>query len=157
MNYLSVCQLREGSTHRVWQNLETVADVRKATIKVRFLTSVYMLQSSKHVFSNKTVDPTCRLCQLDVEDICHIVTRCPAFHGNRASTLTKLREVISEYRDIININNWDSFLNIIIDPTCVAVLVPELRDDISAAVEEISRTFFFNIHVKRLHILKQLE
>ena len=98
------------STHRVWQNLETVADVRKAVIKVRFLTGVYMLQSSKHVFSNKTVDPNCRLCQLDVEDIRHMVALCPAFHSIRASTLIKLREVISEHRDIINVDFWDCIL-----------------------------------------------
>ena len=86
LNYLSVCRLRAGSTHRVWQNLKTVAGVGNAVIKVRFLTAVYMLQSSKHVFSNKTVDPTCRLCQLDVKDIRHMVTRCPAFRIIRAST-----------------------------------------------------------------------
>ncbi|MCG8048963.1 MAG: reverse transcriptase family protein [Candidatus Thiodiazotropha endolucinida] len=157
LKYLSVCQLRAGSTHLVWQNLESVADVRKAVIKVRFLTGVYLLQTSKHVLSNKTVDATCRLCQLDVEDIRHTVTRCPAFHSIRASTLTKLRDVISDHRDIINVDNWDCFLKIIIDPTWVARVVPEVRDDISATVEEISRTFFFNIHVKRLYILKQLE
>lgn len=160
LKYLSVCRLRVGSTHLVWQNIETVAAVRKAVIKARFLTGVYMLQSSKHVFSNKTVDPTCRLCQLDVEDIRHTVTRCPAFHSIRTSTLTKLRDIIIEQSDIdvwrAYFKDWDCFLKLIVDPVCVAVLVPELRDDISATVEELSRNFFFDIHVKRLHILKQL-
>ena len=37
LKYLSVCQLRVGFTHLVWQNIETVAAVRKAIIKARFV------------------------------------------------------------------------------------------------------------------------
>ena len=77
LNYLSVRGLRVGHSHLVCQNLETVSAVRKGVIKARFRTGVYLLQSNKHVFSNKTVDPNCQLCQLDVEDIHHAVTRCP--------------------------------------------------------------------------------
>ena len=80
LRYLSVRGLRVGHSHLVWQNLESVSAVRKGVIKAMFLTGVYLLQSKKHVFSNKTVDPNCRLCQLDVEDIHHVVTRCPAYH-----------------------------------------------------------------------------
>ena len=122
---------------------------------------VYMLQSSKHLFSNESIDPTCRLCQLDVEDIRHTVTRCPAFHNIRASTLTKLRDIIIEHSDIdvwnTNFSDLDCFLKLIIDPMCIAVLIPELRDNISATVEELSRIFFSDIQDKRLNILKQLE
>ena len=73
LKYQSVCPLLVGSTHFA------------------------RLQSSKHMFSNKTLDPTCHLCQLDVEDIRHTVIRCPAFHSIRSSTLTKLRDIIFEY------------------------------------------------------------
>ena len=99
-----------------------IAAVRKAVTKVRFLLGVYMLQSSKHVFSNKTVDATCRLCRLESEDIRHTVTRCPAFNTIRASTLNKLRDIISEKSDIgiLCFKDWDSFLNVIVDPVCIA-------------------------------------
>ena len=59
----------------------TVAVVRKAVIKAQFLAGVYMLESSKHLFSNKTVSPTCSVCQLYVEGIHHTVTSCPAFYS----------------------------------------------------------------------------
>ena len=78
LKYLSVRGLRVGHSHLVWQNLDTVSAVRKGVIRARSLTGVYLLQSNRHVFSNKTVDPNCRLCQLGVEDIHHVVTRCPA-------------------------------------------------------------------------------
>ena len=104
-----------------------------------------MLQSNKHLFSNKTVDPTCRLCQLDVEDIRHTVTRCPAFHSIRTSIRTKLRDMIIEPSDINvwnrNFSDWNCFLKLIVDPMSVTVLIPELRDNISATVKN-SPDFF---------------
>ena len=60
--YLAVSGLRVGHTQRVWQNLESVSAVRKGVSKARFLTGIYILQSrlsSRHVFSNRTVDPNC--------------------------------------------------------------------------------------------------
>ena len=90
LKYLSVRGLHVGRTHLVWQNLEPVSAVRKGVAKARFLTGIYILQSSRHVFSNRTVDPICRLCQLKVEDIHHVVTRYPAFHSIRTITINQL-------------------------------------------------------------------
>ena len=44
--------------------------------------------------SNRTVDPNCRLCQLEVEDICHMVTRCPVFHSIRTLTINQLMNLV---------------------------------------------------------------
>ena len=57
--YLSVCGLCVSRTPLVWQNLESVSAVRKGIVKARFLTGVYILQSSRCVFSNRTVDLNC--------------------------------------------------------------------------------------------------
>ena len=56
---------------------------------VFFLTGIYMLLFSTHVVtcSNKIVDPFCRLCQLEVEDVRHTVTWRPAFRSIRAFIL----------------------------------------------------------------------
>ena len=42
----------------------------------------------------KTVDPMCRLWQLGVEDLCHVVTRCPAFHYLGISTVSQLMSLV---------------------------------------------------------------
>ena len=94
LKYLSVRGLLIGRTHLVWQNLESVSAVRKGVVKARSLTGVYILQSGRHVFSHKTVDPNCRLCQLEVEDIRHVVTRCPAFHSIRTLTINQLMNLV---------------------------------------------------------------
>ena len=74
--------------------LDTVSAVKNGVIQARFLTGVYLLQSNRHVFSNKTVDPNCRLCQLGVEDIHHVVTRYPAYHNIRTLTTSQLKNII---------------------------------------------------------------
>ena len=57
------------------------------------------------MFSNRTVDPNCRLCQLEVEDIRHVVTR-PAFHSIRTFTISQLMNVVIDNRciDVWNFN-----------------------------------------------------
>ena len=57
LKYLSVRGLHVSHSHLVRQDLGTVSAVRKGVIKARFLTGVYLLQSNRHIFSNKTIDP----------------------------------------------------------------------------------------------------
>ena len=53
---MDIDSARIGLTHKVWLALEsTVADVRKGIVKCRMVTGTYMLQTSKHKFSNSTV------------------------------------------------------------------------------------------------------
>ena len=158
LKYLSVRGLRIGRTHLVWQNLESVSAVRKGVVKARFLTGVYILQSSRHVFSNRTVDPNCRLCQLEEEDIRHVVTRCPAFHSIRTLTINQLMNLVVGNSNISVWNShfreWESFLRIIICPDNIRHMVPELSTVINS-VEELSRDFFYKTHTKRLFLMKQ--
>ena len=68
----------------MWNSLDSEAEVRKGVIKARILTGVYILQSNRHLFSGKTIDSTCQLCD---EDLYHMVTWCPAFHDIRMSSV----------------------------------------------------------------------
>ena len=75
--YLSMYNLRIGTTHLVWRSLDaSVPDVRKGIIKTRILTGTYLLQKHRHSFSSGTVDlcvdivdwktRTCCICWLVV-------------------------------------------------------------------------------------------
>ena len=76
--------LRVGSTHLVWDSIESESEVKKGIIKARvILTGVYMLQVNRHLFSGGSIEPTCQLCWLEEEDIYHLATRCPAYHEVR--------------------------------------------------------------------------
>ena len=78
LRYLSIHNLRVGTTHLVWRTVESlVADVKKAVVKARILTDTYILQT----FSNGTVDAVCRHCCLEDEDLLHLLARCPAFYN----------------------------------------------------------------------------
>ena len=51
LKYLSVYNLRIGTTHLVWRSLDAlVPDVRKGIIKTRILTGTYLLQKHRHSF-----------------------------------------------------------------------------------------------------------
>ena len=73
-----------GITHLVWNTIESEAEVRKGVITSRVLTGVYILQTSMHIFSAGSVEPTYQLCWLE-EDIYHHLTLCPAFHNIRVA------------------------------------------------------------------------
>ena len=158
LKYLSVRGLRVGHSHLVWQDLETVSAVRKGVIKARFLTGVYLLQLNRHIFSNKTTDPNCRLCQLEVEDTRHLVTGCPAYHVIRTVTTEQLKKIIIDNSDIYiwktHFSDWESFLRIIICPDIIRVMIPELSCVIGS-LEAISRDYFYKVHTKRLFLMKQ--
>ena len=51
LKYLYTSTLKIGSTHLVWNSIDSEADVRKGAIKARVLTGVYILQSNRHSFS----------------------------------------------------------------------------------------------------------
>ena len=150
--------LRIGHSHLVWQNLDTVPAVRKGVIQARFLTGVYLLQSNRHMFSNKTVDPNCRrLCQLGVENIHHVVTWCPAYHNIQTLTTSQLKNFIIDNSDFCvwktHFSNWDNLLRIIIIcPDIIRVMVPELS---SVTVSVTSSTVYkfivcINDHIVRM-------
>ena len=54
--YLPEHNLRVGTTHPVWRNVESsVLDIKKAVVKARILTWTYILKKNRHIFSNSTV------------------------------------------------------------------------------------------------------
>ena len=129
----------------------TVSAVRKGVIRARFLTGVYLLQSIDTCLATN-----CRLCQLGVEYIHHVVTRCPAYHNIRTLTTSQLKSIIIDNSDKTHFSNWDNLLRIIFCPDAIRVMVPELSSVISS-VEDLSRDCFYKIHTKRLFLMKQQE
>ena len=68
-----------GVTHTVWEcAANNLHYVRRSITKVRMMTGVYMLQSTRARFNQYRVEETCPLCKLGPEDLSHILLRCPA-------------------------------------------------------------------------------
>ena len=49
----------------------------KASIKVKLLTGVYMLQTTRSKFSNKHISASCPLCGSEDENKIHFILKCP--------------------------------------------------------------------------------
>ena len=46
LKYLETSSLRVGTTHLVWRDLETAAQVKRSTVRARILTGTYNLQAN---------------------------------------------------------------------------------------------------------------
>ena len=83
LKYLKTSSLRVGTTHLVWRDLETAVQVKRSIMRARILTGTYTIQVNIHTFSKKTVDSTCNHCQLEEEDLHHMVCGCRVFYEYR--------------------------------------------------------------------------
>ena len=154
--------LRIGSTHLVWNAVETsVPGVKKAIVKARVLTGTYILQKNnnkKQTFSNGTVDVVCRHCRLGEEDLLHLMSRCPAFYRIRQSTVISLRDIISRHvSPAVWSQHFRDWLFVFKTLVCVESLlrtVPELKN-CAEAIEQLSRDCFYKIHARKLQLNNQ--
>ena len=77
-----------------------VTDVKKAGVKARILTSTYILQKNRQIFSSGTVDAVCQHCYFEDEDLLHLASRCPAFYNIRTNTFGHLNGIIVTHKNI---------------------------------------------------------
>ena len=156
--YMDIDSARIGFTHKVWLALEsTVADVRKGIVKCRMVTGTYMLQTSKHKFSNATVCARCRCCGLADEDISHMLLDCPALFSQRKLFYPKVRSLTINY---IGIDLWKKIFNskpnvvrLLLDCTIFPVFKCESQiKEISKASTELC----YRLHLKRIHKMKDM-
>ena len=89
LKYLSVCQLRVGSTHLVWQSKETVAAVRKAVINAGFLTGVVSLTERLRINTTRTRTHLLRSSAKNVNIV------------GRKKMIGKNKELSSEFKELI--------------------------------------------------------
>ena len=86
-----------------------------------------------------------------------MVCRCPAFYEYRVLALKQLKEtVIQDSSDSVwdcHHTNWSVVLRVLVCPDFIQCIVPDFNIDISR-IEQISREFFYKIHVKKLQLQK---
>ena len=77
------------------------------------------LQAHRIVF-NKTMDPTCPHCQLEAEDLRHMVCRCLAFHDDRVSLVELLKQIILQETSLCiwnsRFSDWEIILRVLVCP-----------------------------------------
>jgi len=94
--------------------------IMKASIKVKLLTGVYMLQTTRSKFSNKHISASCPLYGSEDEDKIHFILKCPNLVSTRKYYIDELKSMLYEIdHDVsVNIVNTDElFIQLILDVT----------------------------------------
>lgn len=161
LRYLSVNNLRIGTTHLVWRTIDSsVSDVRKGVVKARILTGTYILQKHRQSFSNGSVNAVCPHCHLEDEDLLHMLARCPAFYSIRSSTVQTLKNIIVQAtgHDIWNeyFSDWSVILQTLICGEMVSKILTAIKP-LEEEIERLSRECFFKIHMHKLWLDKTRE
>ena len=149
-----------GSTHIVWEAAaNNVHDVRRSIPKVRMLTGVYMLQTTKAKFNQYKVEPTCPLCRLEPEDLSHMLLRCPALADTREAPLSDIRGLITRLFGSRLWSSWSrsTLVSVLIDCNNLKPLMQLGVDyDVLLQLEVLSRRYCYRLHSKRLQLHRKL-
>ena len=107
----------------------------------------------------------CRLCKpnsapcSNIENICHIVTQCPAYSDVRNRILLQMEIIVKKSENKIDfrkiLSNNELLTQFILD--CTSLNLPERispSDEICERVLMLSRDFCYSISKKRLCLLK---
>lgn len=155
---LDICKV--GKPHPV---IELCPPDHKETprmmVKLRMITGTYSLQANRARFNQFEVNPTCRLCNTDVEDRSHFIAVCPALAHIRTPFLNDLNNAL---RNVLNESDCDSVLGsvklltqLIIDPTSdmISSLAIIGKRDINN-IEMISRRLLLALHSAHTKLIK---
>ena len=86
--YISVNTLSPDTTAQIWSSsLYSPTLIKKAFLKVKLLTKCYKLQCHEALFKRNqhSVDPTCKLCAQEPEDLPHFIVRCSELQSVRST------------------------------------------------------------------------
>ena len=152
--------LKFGSTHQVWDSLQsTVSDVKKRIIKTHLLTGTYMLQAMKSKYSTGKESAICKCCGIENEDITHFLLSCPALFQKRKLYYSQLKESVI---NMIGIDKWNiqfssklDIVKLIIDCTFLAPLLK--NDGDLEHLHKLSSELCYCLHEQRIWMLSKQE
>ena len=78
----------------------SVIDIRKAIVKARILSGIYLLQkkqTKKHTFSQYREEPICKLYKQQEADVLHMLLDCPLLRETKIDSFRILKETVINY------------------------------------------------------------
>jgi hypothetical protein len=152
-----------GKVHHCWRFLVScVKDVRRATIRAKFLTGSYPTQERLARYSEGKVTSLFSVCKTAEEDVVHLLLHCPATFDFRRTELSNIAGVVS---NLVDADTWSCIasqdgllVRLIMDPTF-------LMDDGSLPVDEElletlewhARRLCYSVHCGRAHLLETMK
>ena len=111
-----------------------------------------MLQSTKAMFNQYSVEETCPLCRLGPEDLSHMLLRCPALASVRKVSLGNIRDlVVANYGHTV----WSSLsksevVAILVDSHKLKSSLPVPADkEVLLQLEALSCRYCFQLHTTK--------
>ena len=137
------------------KSISTVSDVRKGITKDRILTGTYLLQKTRNSFSGGTVDPVCRHCRLEDEDLLHVLARFPAYFEIRKYTVQLLKDIVVRKTNLETwysyAKDWSVIPKVLVCAETLVKALPALQGT-EDEIERLSRNCFHKIHVRKLQL-----
>ena len=161
MHYMNVnlCSLR-GRVHPSLANIITTKDVKMLRPHVKFLTGDYLTYQRRYQESGKG-NPICKICTLENESICHILTQCPAYQSTRDKILQEFEEICSVIQSNFNFENIktdpETLTQFLLDPTSFNLKTRvHINDPVVPDLFKLSRDYCYAIHSERTRKLEEL-
>ena len=152
IKYVNPNSLKVGTLHPVWSTVNnSITDNKRAQLKCKLLTGVYILQDNRAAFNQYTVDATCKLCHTAAETRKHFLTECSAYTSEREIYSEKLRNnpVLSD--EIMgDLRNPELLTQLTLDAS-FRVAIKDLE-----VLELDSREYILQIHKKRIAKLNEI-
>ena len=99
----------------------------------------------------------CPHCQLEDEDLLHMLSRCPAFNAIRSSTVLTLKDTIIRNTNLDtwknHFNDWSVILQALICVEMISRTLPAIKP-LEEEIEKLSREYFYKKHMHKLWLDK---
>ena len=158
LKYLSKDNLRIGNPHSIYRTVKpSILDVRKCIIKTHMVTQTYTLQADRHKFNRYEVEPLCQLCNIESEDLPHMLTTCVAFVDIRNELYIPIkRRVIN----LIRPRKWKEMFNNRLSITKLILDCSNFTEELGNQqnideIETLCRNDCYKLH-KRLELIKMV-
>ena len=127
---------------------------------IKVLTGDYLTYYRKYQESGKG-NPTCKICGLEIESICHILTQCPAYKTIRDRILVEFQEICLVTQNNFNLEaiktNPETLTQFLLDPTSFNLKIRvHICDPAVPALFKLSREYCNAVHLERTRRLQEL-
>lgn len=97
LKYLNSQSVSIGNSHSCWSSVRhNVHDNKRVELKAKILTGSYILQANRSCFNDYEVDPTCKMCEKEADDIEHFIARCESLEHIRCLCRQKLVDILKD-------------------------------------------------------------
>jgi hypothetical protein len=122
------------------------------------VTRTYTLQADRHKFNRYEVEPLCQLCNIESEDLPHMLTTCVAFVDIRNELYIPIKRRII---NLIGPRKWKEMFNNRLSITKLILDCSNFTEELGNQqnideIETLCRNYYYKLHNKRLELIKMV-